>query len=472
MENEFLNDSNFIDESDLNLNITPEPADDSSQKTKKESSSSDFDDDDLFISNFELNPKPEPESSKLNNIIRIIGVGGGGSNAVTNMYNEKISKVDFIICNTDAQALNDSPVPIKINIGEKLTKGLGAGNDPSYGKNAALESIEKIRQVLEGAEMIFLTAGMGGGTGTGASPVIAAEAKKMKILTIAIITLPFQFEGSQRMKQAIDGIQELKQNVDALILIENDKIKDVFSADTINRAFKRADQVLTNAAKSVADIINRTYKINVDFADVKRVLTNSGIALMGTGRAKGKNRAVEALKKAIDQPLLKDFSIEGATKILFTVSYSPDENNQITMNELKNIIDYLEKIIPNRFDVIWGHGPDQKIQDDTVEVTFIAAGFETDIDQYLKNLRENITMQNKKANEKKDQEDFNILSLLKNISDVEKKEIIQNIPDLSIDLDQIDENKLLNPAYKLAGFSISYDTKDKETMVSISKRKS
>ncbi len=322
----------------------------------------------------------QPASFK--RLIKVIGVGGGGSNAVTNMYKEGINDVSFIICNTDRQALALSPVPIKVQLGKSLTQGLGAGNDPRMGREAAKESLKEIESILkDGTQMVFITAGMGGGTGTGAAPIIAELAKKMNILTVGIVTLPFRFEGLKRLKQAVEGIQELKKNLDALLLIDNERIKEVYGDSPAMEAFKRADQILTIAAKGIADIITHEGAINVDFADVRNVLRDSGIAIMGTGYGEGENRAIDAANKAIHSPLLNFQDIRGAKKLLFFISYH-SESPALT-NEIDLVAQYIQDETKNIPDTIWGHGIDNKLKPGQFAVTIIATGFESNIDDYL-----------------------------------------------------------------------------------------
>jgi len=260
---------------------------------------------------------PKNQSS----IIKVIGVGGGGSNAVNHMYRQGIRGVDFIICNTDAQAMESSPVPTRIQLGANLTSGLGAGAVPSVGRNAALENTDDIRSVLEkGTKMLFITAGLGGGTGTGAAPVIAQISKELNILTVGIVTIPFAFEGRKRRQYAEDGIQQLKQQVDALLIISNDKLRELCGDLPLSEAFNRADNVLTTAAKGIAEIITVAGYINVDFEDVKTVMKDSGVALMGTGVANGQTRAQQAVEEALSSPLLDNNDIEGAQNLLLYIS--------------------------------------------------------------------------------------------------------------------------------------------------------
>ena len=247
------------------------------------------------------------------NIIKVIGVGGGGSNAVTHMYNQGIKGVDFIICNTDAQAMESSPVPVKIQLGTNLTSGLGAGAVPSIGRNSALEDADNIREILQKeTKMLFITAGLGGGTGTGAAPVIAEISKELGILTVGIVTLPFAFEGRKRKLYADEGIKHLKEHVDALLIISNDKLRELYGNLRLSEAFSQADNVLTTAARGIAEIITVTGYINVDFEDVKTVMKDSGVAIMGTGVASGENRALQAVEEAISSPLLNNNDIEVA----------------------------------------------------------------------------------------------------------------------------------------------------------------
>lgn len=307
------------------------------------------------------------------NIIKVIGVGGGGSNAVTHMYRQGITGVDFIICNTDAQAMESSPVPTRIQLGTNLTGGLGAGAVPSVGRNAALENTEDIRAFLsKGTKMVFITAGLGGGTGTGAAPVIAQIAKEMDILTVAIVTIPFHFEGRKRNLHADEGIRQLKEQVDALLIISNDKLRELYGNLKLSEAFDRADNVLTTAAKGIAEIITVAGYINVDFEDVKTVMKNSGVAIMGTGIASGENRAYLAVEEALSSPLLNNNDIEGACNLLL---YIASGQNEITMDEVTEIIDYIQNKTKNTAEVIWGNGFDENLGD-RISVTIIATGFD------------------------------------------------------------------------------------------------
>jgi cell division protein FtsZ len=312
---------------------------------------------------------PKNQSS----IIKVIGVGGGGSNAVTHMFRQGIKGVDFIICNTDSQAMESSPVPTKIPLGANLTGGLGAGAVPSMGKNAALENIQDLKNILEkGTKMLFITAGMGGGTGTGAAPVIASVSKELGILTVGIITMPFSFEGRKRRQHAEQGIAEMKKYVDALLIICNDKLRDLFGDQRLSAAFSHADDVLATAAKGIAEIITVTGYINVDFEDVKTVMKDSGVAIMGSGIAQGENRAVKAIEMALNSPLLNDNNIEGSNNLLLYITSGKEE---ITMDEVSEITDYIQDKTKNTAEVIWGNGIDEALGDN-ISVTIIATGFD------------------------------------------------------------------------------------------------
>jgi cell division protein FtsZ len=312
---------------------------------------------------------PKNQSS----IIKVIGVGGGGSNAVSHMFRQGIKGVDFILCNTDAQAMEASPVPTKVQLGANLTGGLGAGAVPSIGKNAALENIQDIRAILEkGTKMLFITAGLGGGTGTGAAPVIASVSKDLGILTVGIVTVPFSFEGRKRKQHAEQGIAELKKYVDALLIICNDRLRELFGDQRLSAAFAHADDVLATAAKGIAEIITVTGYINVDFEDVKTVMRDSGVAILGTGVASGENRALRAVETAINSPLLNDNNIEGANNLLLYIASGKDE---ITMDEVTEITDFIQEKTKYSAEVIWGNGIDELLED-KISVTIIATGFD------------------------------------------------------------------------------------------------
>ncbi len=307
-------------------------------------------------------------------IIKVIGVGGGGGNAVNHMFQQGIKDVNFVVCNTDSQALDNSPVKVKIQLGESLTEGRGAGNQPDIGKQAAIENLDDVIKVLgSNTKMVFITAGMGGGTGTGAAPVIAKAAKEMDILTIAIVTIPFKFEGPKRINQAIDGISELEKHVDSLLVINNQKLMEVCDNMKFSEGFSFADNILAAAAKGIAEIITVHGYINVDFADVHTVLADSGVALMGTGSAEGEDRAVKAVQEALNSPLLNDNKIIGTENILLNISSG---NSEITMAEIGEISDYVNNEVGSNPNIIWGTGKDESLED-KISITIIATGFES-----------------------------------------------------------------------------------------------
>ncbi|MDR0801649.1 MAG: cell division protein FtsZ [Fluviicola sp.] len=307
-------------------------------------------------------------------IIKVIGVGGGGSNAVNHMFDQEIKGVDFIVCNTDRQALDVSPVPYKIQLGPSLTEGRGAGAIPEIGRNAAVENIEDIRMLLSsGTKMVFVTAGMGGGTGTGAAPVIAQVAKELNILTVGIVTVPFAFEGRRRRQQAEEGLDVMRQCVDTLLVINNERLREVGGNMSLANAFALADNVLATAAKGIADVITTTGAINVDFNDVNTVMRDSGVAIMGSSAAEGEGRALRAVQEALNSPLLNDNNIEGAKYILLNITYGDIE---VTMDEIGEITDYIQEEAGSTADVIWGHGYDPSLGN-RLSVTLVATGFNT-----------------------------------------------------------------------------------------------
>jgi cell division protein FtsZ len=307
-------------------------------------------------------------------IIKVIGVGGGGGNAVNHMYRQGIAGVDFIICNTDAQALEFSPIPNKVQLGASLTEGMGAGSIPEVGKNSAIENIDDIKSMLGSTtKMLFITAGMGGGTGTGASPIIAQAAKELDILTVAIITTPFSFEGKRRKMQAEDGLDELKKYVDSYLVISNDRLREIFGNLTLGSAFAQADDILTTAAKGIAEIITVPGYINVDFKDVRTVMKDSGVSIMGSFACEGENRALLAVEGALASPLLKDNEIEGARYILLNISSGLKE---VTMDEVAIITDYIQDKAGLTADLIWGNCIDENLGE-KLSVTIIATGFQT-----------------------------------------------------------------------------------------------
>ena len=312
-------------------------------------------------------------------IIKVIGVGGGGNNALKHMYEKGIHGVDFVICNTDAQTLDNNPVANKVQLGISTTEGLGAGADPDVGEKAAIESMEEIKSSLgQNTKMVFITAGMGGGTGTGAAPVIAKVAKDMGILTVGIVTVPFSFEGKRRLEQAENGLEKLRANVDSLIVINNDKLRQQFGNLGFKQGFSKADEVLTNAAKGMAEVITGYFDVNIDFRDAKSVLQNSGTALMSNGIASGENKAEEAVRKALDSPLLNDNKITGAKNVLLLIRSGSEE---VTMDEIGIIMDHIQAEAGHTADIIFGVGSDEELGD-AVSVLVIATGFSKDFEKH------------------------------------------------------------------------------------------
>ena len=316
-------------------------------------------------------------------IIMVAGVGGGGSNAVNHMFELGIADVTFMICNTDRQALFRSPVPIKVKLGEHLTEGLGAGNNPERGRAAALESLDEIISIFkrEGTKMVFITAGMGGGTGTGAAPIIAKAARELGILTVGIVTLPFKAEGKTRAKHAQEGIEQLRQHVDSLLIINNENIPEIYGKLALTEAFGKADDILATAAKGIAEIITRDGVVNVDFADVKTVMSDSGVALMGSGRASGEGRAQKVADLSLSSPLLNHNYITGAKNILINITSGHEE---ITLEETCQITEYIQERAGNEANIIWGAGYNQALGSD-IEVTIIATGFDLDANNAILN---------------------------------------------------------------------------------------
>lgn len=310
----------------------------------------------------------------ISSIIKVIGVGGGGSNAVNHMYNLGIKGVDFVVCNTDKQALDVSAVPFKVQLGTSLTQGNGAGAKPEVGRNAAIENIDEIRDLLgKQTKMVFVTAGMGGGTGTGAAPVIAGAAKELGILTVGIVTVPFGFEGRKRRQQAEEGLEEMRNNVDTLLVINNEKLREMTGDLPINKAFSKADDVLSVAAKGIAELISVTGSVNVDFNDVYTVMKDSGVAIMGSAAVDGDDRAIRCVQEAMNSPLLNDNNIFGAKYVLLNITYGDKE---VLMDEISQITDYIQDEAGSTADVIWGHGYDPSLGDKLC-VTLIATGFKT-----------------------------------------------------------------------------------------------
>jgi cell division protein FtsZ len=320
------------------------------------------------LMNFDL---PVERSS----IIKVLGIGGGGNNAVNHMFEKGIRDVNFVVCNTDHQALVKSPVPVKVQIGEALTEGRGAGSKPEIGRNAAIENINDVMEALSGnTKMVFITTGMGGGTGTGAIPVIAKACKDAGLLTIAVVTIPFKSEGKVRIKHAIDGVNELKDHVDSLLVINNEKLREIYGNQPVSTAFAKADDVLTTAVKGIAEIITVTGYINVDFADVETVMRDSGVAIMGMGSAAGENRAIKAIENALQSPLLNSNDITGAKSILINISTS-NGDHELTMDELGELTDYIYEVASDDALIIRGLSKDDNLNEE-ISVTVIATGFE------------------------------------------------------------------------------------------------
>lgn len=327
-------------------------------------------------SNIETDKRPQildfGDPDKEHSIIKVIGVGGGGGNAVNHMYREGIHDVTFVLCNTDAQALNDSPVPVHLQLGKE---GLGAGNKPERARAAAEESIDDIHRMLDdGTKMAFITAGMGGGTGTGAAPVIAEESKKMGILTVGIVTIPFRFEGPKKIDQALDGVEEMAKHVDALLVINNERLREIYSDLSLLNAFAKADDTLSVAAKSIAEIITTHGLINLDFNDVKTVLKDGGVAIMSTGYGEGEGRVKAAIDDALNSPLLNDNDVYNSKKILLSIAFNSDKSDQgLMMDEMNDVNDFMAKFGSN-FEIKWGVGIDPSLGK-KVKVTILATGF-------------------------------------------------------------------------------------------------
>ena len=307
------------------------------------------------------------------NVIKVIGIGGGGSNAINHMYNKGINGVDYVICNTDSQALENSPVPNKVQLGIKETEGLGAGADPLIGEKAAIESLNEMRTLLEkNTKMVFITAGMGGGTGTGAAPIISKLAMEMDILTVGIVTMPFVFEGKIRMNHANKGLEKLRSNVDSLIVVNNNKLRDIYGNLGVKEGFSKADEVLATAAKGIAEVITHHYTQNIDLKDAKTVLSKSGNAIMGSFSSSGDKRALNAVSNALDSPLLNDNRIDGAQNVLLLIVSG---SNEVTIDEIGIINDYIQEKAGNNANIIMGIGDDQSL-DEEITVTVIATGFD------------------------------------------------------------------------------------------------
>ena len=344
---------------------------------------------------------PKNQSS----VIKVIGIGGGGGNAINYMYENGIEGVDFAVCNTDTQALEASPIPVKIQLGENLTNGLGAGSNPEVGQRAAEESIDRINELLDSnTNMLFITAGMGGGTGTGAAPVIAKAAMEKGILTVGVVTMPFDTEGGRRLEHARVGLEELRNNVDTLLVINNQKLLEVHGDLKLRQAFSKANQVLNTATKGIAEVITQHLTVNIDLSDARLVLQKSGTAIMGQAEAEGDNRAVEAVKNALDSPLLNDNDIYGSKHVLLKIVTGDSEEDEISMNELKIITDTIQKQAGNNVNIINGVGTDPALGP-KLSVTVIATGFEVteEIEDVVVDINEiqNLDTMNKSKTERK-----------------------------------------------------------------------
>ena len=366
------------------------------------------------------------------NVIKVIGVGGGGSNAINHMFNQGIKGVDFVICNTDSQALNSSGVPNKIQLGVNLTEGLGAGANPEIGEKAAIESLDEIKAMLNSnTKMVFITAGMGGGTGTGAAPIIAQKAKELDILTIAIVTVPFSFEGKKRMQQAQLGIEKMKQHVDSLIVINNDRLIEIYGTLGFKTGFAKSDEVLTVAAKGISEVITVKAQVNIDLNDAKTVLKNSGTAIMGSAKASGENRAMNAIKKALDSPLLNLNTIRGADKVLLLLMSGNDE---ITFDEIGEINTHIQNESGGDVDIIMGVGDDESLED-SISVTIIATGsFGTNIDPISQ--KPNIIIHELSSEDEKSENiDLSINTKKNNTTELKNEELEKNT--ISLDVSNI-----------------------------------
>ncbi len=378
--------------------------------------------------------------------IKVLGVGGGGSNAVNHMFNQGIVDVDFLICNTDAQALENSPILNKLHIGWHLTEGRGAGNNPEKGKLAAQESREEIKRILaQETKMLFITAGMGGGTGTGAAPVIADIARELDILTVGIVTMPFKFEGRTRINQAIKGIEEMEKHVDSLLVVNNEKLRKMHGDLKVSEAFSKADDVLTVAAKGIAEIITVHGHVNVDFADVNTVMRKSGVSIMGAATASGENRGINAIKKALNSPLLNSNDIKGAKNILLNVTSGKEE---FRLDELGAITDYVQSLVQEDVQIIWGNGKDESLGDE-VRIVIIATGFQkSSIHEIFANQaelesRSVITLEEKNGTISFDEPDFEVTNNPELEMKVREINPVQQLPD-----EQWNEPRLLFPEEK------------------------
>jgi cell division protein FtsZ len=389
------------------------------------------------------------------NVIKVIGVGGGGSNAINHMFQAGINGVDFIVCNTDSQALENSPVPNKIQLGVSLTEGLGAGANPEVGEQAAIESMEDIKSMLDTTtKMIFITAGMGGGTGTGAAPVIAKQAKEMDVLTVGIVTMPFQFEGKMRCEQAQLGIEKLRANVDSLIVINNNKLREVYGNLGFKAGFSKADEVLATAARGIAEVITHHYTQNIDLRDAKTVLSNSGTAIMGSAMASGSSRANEAIMKALDSPLLNDNKIAGAKNVLLLIVSGSQE---ITIDEIGEINDHIQAEAGHGANIIMGVGEDDTLGE-AIAVTVIATGFNMDQQDDIVNTESKKIIHTLEEEQKAEQDltpqqvtPQNIVHQL-----VEEEEEITE-PEFKTEIEELDSLDLIPTTNYIKNFNVFYE---------------
>lgn len=395
-------------------------------------------------------------------IIKVIGVGGGGGNAVNHMYKEGIHDVSFALCNTDNQALMSSPVPVKVQLGEKTTGGLGAGNKPEVAKMAAEESYDLINQLLsDGTRMVFITAGMGGGTGTGAAPVVARIAKDMGILTVGIVTIPFVFEGKRKIVQALKGVEEIANNVDALLVINNERLRDIYHDLTMLNAFARADDTLAIAAKSIAEIITIHGHVNLDFADVETTLKDGGVAIMSRGMGNGKDRVNDAIEDAIKSPLLNNNDVFSAKKILINISCS--EEHPLMMEEMNALHDFMGKF-SREIEVIWGSAVEEDLKED-VKVTLLATGFTINdipgIEEQEYERTKAAELERKILEDQRKKEEEEEQELIKKYYGAEGVKIAvsanSNTEPFILSLDDFDNNDLLDALEKVAVFKRDRD---------------
>jgi len=410
---------------------------------------------------------PKNQSS----VIKVIGIGGGGGNAINYMYENGIEGVDFAICNTDTQALEASPIPVKIQLGENLTSGLGAGSNPEVGMQAAVESIDRINELLDSnTNMLFITAGMGGGTGTGAAPVIAKAANEKGILTVGVVTMPFETEGGRRHEHAKDGLEELRKHVDTLLVINNQKLLEVHGDLTLSKAFSKANEVLNIATKGIAEVITQHLTVNIDLSDARLVLQKSGTAIMGQAEAEGENRAVEAVKNALDSPLLNDNDIFGSKHVLLKIVTGDSEEDEISMNELKLITDTIQKQAGNNVNIINGVGTDPELGS-KLSVTVIATGFEAKEEQkeVVVGIGEDETLDTISSNSKiKDEtienltEDFSQQSMFdfEDNMDISFSEIEGTVSNT-----EEDENNLIEPTVSDSVEEETTETKEEERVI-------